>query len=75
MMQVATKLISICSSVNEIDTRLPGPHPAIGVINPGGGNRIEGLIPGLAALNIAGWYRECDFQITKNPDIDSVLII
>ena len=65
-MQTATNIISVCNYVNQIDTRLPGSHPVIGVINPGGGNRIEGLIPGLAALNIPGWYRECNFSMTKN---------
>jgi hypothetical protein len=74
-MHSATKIILIWNYVNEIDTRLPGPHPVISVINPGGGNRIEGLKPGLAALNIAGWYWECEFQITNNPDFDNLFII
>jgi len=54
---MSIKLIRACQQ---------GPHPVIGVINIGGGNKIEGLIPGLAALNIPGWYRECNFSMTKN---------
>ena len=52
MMQIATKIISVYNFVNQIDARLPGSHPVIGSINPGGGNRIEGLTPGLAAIAI-----------------------
>jgi hypothetical protein len=59
-MQTATKIISVCNYVNQIDTHLPGSHPVIGVINPGGGNKIEGLIPVSGGLKMFYFWR---FQI------------